>query len=850
MYIRLTTTALQISMRMRFLVFTILLGVPSAWAIAQGTPHPLYTDTTVATIRITIHPDSLALILHPDSALSDHEYPANFVFEMGSVRDSMANIGFRLRGNTSRYSRKKSFKASFNTFIQGRKLYGIEKLNINGEHNDPSIIRAKLSWDLFAGAGVPASRASHTRLYINGLYYGLYISVEHVDENFVKARFGNNNGNLFKCLWPADLVYLGPDPNLYKQLMSNGRRVYELTINEDEDDYTDLANLIATINQTPGGTFATMLQRVFNVNSYLRTMAVDVATGSWDNYWFLKNNYYLYHNTETGKFEFIPYDYDNTFGIWWDGIAPNINWGTRNIYTWGHPSEPRPLASRIMNEQLFRDRFSFYVNRLLQRHFRSDSLFPRIDGIHAMIMQAAEQDSFRTLDYGYTISDFHNSYNQALGGHVTYGLKPYITTRRTNALNQLQLSNIAPIISDLTQWPRQPSSQDSVFFRVRVEDEEVNPSVFLSYKVDGVWQPQGAMSDDGQHHDGEAGDEVYGVALPPLSSGAVVEYYVNAVDGGSRQTLEPPDAPASLYTFTVSTAGPALFINEFMAKNGTTLPDPFGEYDDWIEIYNADPVTVWLGDKYLTDNLNNPTKWAFPDTSIAPGDFLLIWADGQPQQGPLHTTFALDRDGEEIGIYEAGVSGYVSIDTVRFGYQLTDVSMGRYPDGGGGWQQFPSPTPGYSNVVPQSFVVMGGWNLVSIPLNVSDYRGSSLYPDAVSPAYGYSPGSGYVIRDTLENGVGYWLKFAAADTVSMTGTVRNYDTIHVSAGWNLIGSISQSVTTDSIVQIPSNIIISDYYGYGGGYSPAAALVPGRGYWVRAAQAGMLVLGSHWRQEAP
>jgi hypothetical protein len=826
---------------MRFLVFTILLGVPSAWAVAQGIPHPLYTDTTVATIRITIHPDSLALILHPDSALSDHEYPANFVFEMGSIRDSMANIGFRLRGNTSRYSRKKSFKVSFNTFIQGRKLYGIEKLNLNGEHNDPSIIRAKLSWDLFAGAGVPASRASHTRLYINGLYYGLYISVEHVDENFVKTRFGNNNGNLYKCLWPADLVYLGSNPNLYK-LIVNGRRVYELKINEDQDDYTDLANLIATINQTPGGTFATMLQRVFNVNSYLRTMAVDVATGSWDNYWFLKNNYYLYHNTATGKFEFIPYDYDNSFGIWWDGISPGIDWGTRNPYTWGHPSESRPLASRIMNEQIFKDRFTFYLNRLLQRQFRSDLLFPRIDSIHAMITQAAEQDSFRTLDYGYTISDFHNSFTQATGGHVTYGLQPYITTRRSNALNQLQLNNIAPIISDLTQWPGQPSSQDSIRFTVRVEDEELNPSVFLSYRINGAWQPQVPMFDDGQHHDGDAGDEVYGVILPTMPAGALVEYYINAVDGGARQTLEPPDAPATLYSFTVHAGGPSLFINEFMAKN-ESFPDPFGEYDDWIEIYNADSATVWLGDKYLTDNLNNPTKWAFPDTSIGAGEFLLIWADGQPHQGPLHTTFALDRDGEAIGIYMAGSPGFVPIDTIRFGYQPTDVSMGRYPDGGAAWHQFTAPTPGYSNVVPQSYVVTGGWNLVSIPLNLSDYRRSVVYPDAVSPAYAYSSGPGYAIRDTLENGVGYWLKFAAADTVSMTGTVRNHDTLYVSAGWNLIGSISQPVATDSIVQIPSDIVISGYYSYDGGYSPISTLASGRAYWVKVAQSGMLLIGN-------
>ncbi len=79
---------------------------------------------------------------------------------------------------------------------------------------------------------IPAPRANHVQVYINNDYYGLYISVEHIDEEFIKSRFTYNDGNQYKCLWPANLNYIGENPDLYKLEMGD-RRVYELKINEE-----------------------------------------------------------------------------------------------------------------------------------------------------------------------------------------------------------------------------------------------------------------------------------------------------------------------------------------------------------------------------------------------------------------------------------------------------------------------------------------------------------------------------------------------------------------------------------------------------------------------------------------
>ncbi len=157
----------------------------------------------------------------------------------------------------------------------------------------------------------------------------------------------------------------------------------------------------------------------------------------------------MYHNSATGKFEFIPYDYDNSFGIWWDGILSGVDWGTRNIYAWGNPYEPRPLATRILEIPQYRNRYSYYLNYLLEVGFRPEILNAKIDSIFAMISDAAAEDEYRTYDYGYTVDDFIDSYDNALGDHVTYGLKPYIETRYNSALQQISMVNVAPYIFDV-----------------------------------------------------------------------------------------------------------------------------------------------------------------------------------------------------------------------------------------------------------------------------------------------------------------------------------------------------------------------------------------------------------------
>ncbi|NQT03753.1 MAG: lamin tail domain-containing protein [Planctomycetes bacterium] len=142
--------------------------------------------------------------------------------------------------------------------------------------------------------------------------------------------------------------------------------------------------------------------------------------------------------------------------------------------------------------------------------------------------------------------------------------------------------------------------------------------------------------------------------------------------------------------------GIPLVINELMASNSSIIQDPQGQYDDWIEIYNDDPSPIDVSGMYLTDDLDNPTKWQFPaSTTIPAGGYILVWADGDTTDPGLHANFKLNADGEEIGLFDA--DGTTLIDSITFGEQTGDVSYGRFPDAFDNWYLFATATPGEEN---------------------------------------------------------------------------------------------------------------------------------------------------------
>lgn len=415
--------------------------------MAQNVPYRnLFDDKLMPRIDVVISEDSLAWLYN--NVNYDGNLRATFIFFDGTQRDTMRNVGFRLRGNTSRSSAKKSFKIKFNAYTSGIKYQGVKELNLNGQHNDPTMVREKLFYDVWNDFGMPPRRTSFSKLYINNYYYGLYTSLEEMDDEWLKKAFGkgNDTGNLYKCTYPADLKYINDDQTTYKNLRANTAttgRVYDLKTNELADNYSDLVTLIKKGNQSTTANIQTELSQILDINLFLKAYALEVMVGHWDDYGYNKNNFFLYHNPKTNLFEYICYDTDNTFGVDWLGK----DWGNRAIYTWHLPANGI-LIDNILKVPFYKNLYSDHIRTLLESTLALPKMYARIDSLRNFIRQAAADDVYRTRDFGFTMQQFNDNFDFTPIKQAKYGLKGFVQTMRTTAFNQLVVTKTAPSVSD------------------------------------------------------------------------------------------------------------------------------------------------------------------------------------------------------------------------------------------------------------------------------------------------------------------------------------------------------------------------------------------------------------------
>lgn len=167
-------------------------------------------------------------------------------------------------------------------------------------------------------------------------------------------------------------------------------------------------------------------------------------------------------------------------------------------------------------------------------------------------------------------------------------------------------------------------------------------------------------------------------------------------------------------------------ISEIMASNSSTFADEDGDFSDWIEISNTGPNAVDLDGYFLTDSTTSPTKWRFPEVSIAPGGFLVVFASDKDRDiGELHTNFKLSAGGEYLALIAPdGISVVNSYDP-EFPSMGQDISFGINSSGDTAF--FNLPTPGEANgigdavfVVPPVFSESSRLFIGSLSLGISN----------------------------------------------------------------------------------------------------------------------------------
>ena len=303
-------------------------------------------------------------------------------YRKGSEVTTIGEAGLRLKGNTSRRRpyegnryRHVHFGINFhrNHPDKDHTVRGVRRVDLKWFKDDPAYVREIYCYDLFRRFGVwTAVNDVYARLWLKvggekEVYYGVYGLMEHIDKNYVRARkeeFGGKNGDLWKCAYGASLsdekASMGLDDN-------HGSFTYELKTGTAEDFPAAKARLqdfIRHLKSLSGTAFDQWLAAHMDVDLLLKTYAVNVAVGMWDDYWNNTNNYYLYiaPGTEDDyKVWFIPYDYDNTLGTsLFCGVQQDS--GRQDPWKWGHDSVP--LMTKVLKNAEWRARYKQYLQQL------------------------------------------------------------------------------------------------------------------------------------------------------------------------------------------------------------------------------------------------------------------------------------------------------------------------------------------------------------------------------------------------------------------------------------------------------------------------------------------------------
>jgi len=366
------------------------------------------------------------------------------------------NIAVSMKGNSSLGSSglKKSWKIDTNYYVADQEYHNLKQLLFHNNFADASLLREKMAYDMMQFAGVPAGFTSYVEFWIDiidddkpSMYWGVYTMVERVDSKHVGNRFGRDNGigNLYKAdAWfeegAADLAYYGENIENYPK--PRGEVAYGLQTNLAEADYSDIIKLCYVIDGAEYETeadFTRALEKVFDVDGYLRYMAVLFTTLNLDTYPYTGNNYYIYRDPGTGKFSFIAWDLNNS----WGNFGGEATFPLYGQYCCLGPLQWAPLFTKVFKVPKYRQNYAAYVDLLVRNQFNSQYFNAQAQNWQAMI------NSYLTKETG----DKH-----FVGPEAMFTIEQFYQERQRLETLTAQRSQYLRTVLDSDQWLQAPEA--------------------------------------------------------------------------------------------------------------------------------------------------------------------------------------------------------------------------------------------------------------------------------------------------------------------------------------------------------------------------------------------------------
>ena len=264
---------------------------------------------------------------------------------------------------------------------------------------------------------------------------------------------------------------------------------------------------------------------------------------------------------------------------------------------------------------------------------------------------------------------------------------------------------------------------------------------------------------------------------------------------------------------------PTLFINEVLLDNTNNLVDEAMEFEPWLEVYNPNGFQVHLGGYTLQSDLGFVATLPTDDpvaTTVPANGFLLLWLDGEPEQGGHHTATLASSSEQTFAL--KGPDG-VTADTYLAQVSFANVSWGRQTDGAPTSTWFDIPTPRVTNsllVVPPAPLVIN--ELVSVN-GTSHMDNAGEFDDWVeihNPTGQPVDLAGYYLSDRLNNPVKWQVPSGVADStvIPAGGYVVLWADEDGSQGWNHMNFRLSSSGEAVVLRSPDGFSIADSVHFG------------------------------------
>jgi hypothetical protein len=648
---------------------------------------------------------------------TDVDVPADLIVD-GKVYRS---VGVRFRGSSSYFmlghSEKKSFNIAVDNGIENQRLYGYKTLDLLNSHADPSFIRTVL-FSRIARQYIPAPKANFVKLVINGESWGIYINVQQFNKDFLREWFGTTEGIRWKVppnrAGTAALTFIGSDPVQYEdsyQLKTKESLSSKGLKGNNGKAWQDLIKLCEIFDKTPDGQLEAELSPIFDVDGALWFLALENVFIDNDGYFSRGSDYALYQDPH-GKFHMIPHDSNETFR-YVSGGGPNNwdSWEPMLSPVAQEHTDSLPVIKRFLAIPHLRARYLAHIRTIIKEGLDWQILEPMIKDYMALIDKEVKADDKKLYGYDAFASNRGQGEEADDSGGGGWGFGPrsspsfklFVTERRKFLQEHPEINKPTPTILSVS-LNSNPVENKAVLVTATLGGAVQADVVLLYYRPSSNLPFQSVpMFDDGGHHDGKAGDGIYGGDMPPFPAGVKVHYYVEARSAHSlgTTTFTPERTKLGALTYLVTSPtgiNSPVVINELMASNTMSLNDPQKEYDDWIELHNLSDNRIDLFGMYLSDRKEQPKKWTFPEnTTIPAGGYLILWADEDVEDEPgLHLNFKLSNGGEIVILTDRDERGNRVLDSIEFGKQRKDMPIGRFPDGTGDFRTMRM-TPGKKN---------------------------------------------------------------------------------------------------------------------------------------------------------